>query len=184
MRTTLDRVLVIDVESTCWEGNPPDGEESEIIEIGWCILDARSRQRGESGSILVRPARSRISEFCTGLTTLNQEQVDTGISFEEACRMLRQEKDSRSVAWASFGNYDRKMFQRQCQSTAAPYPFGDTHINVKNLFALMHGLPKEIGMDGAMEMIGIPLEGTHHRGGDDAKNIAAILAMLLWKATV
>jgi len=28
-------------------------------------------------------------------------------------------------------------------------------------------------------MLGLPLEGTHHRGGDDAWNIAAILSALL-----
>jgi len=31
----------------------------------------------------------------------------------------------------------------------------------------------------ALEMLGLPLEGTHHRGGDDAWNIARLLAELL-----
>jgi len=34
----LDQVLVIDIEATCWEGPPPEGLESEIIEIGICPL--------------------------------------------------------------------------------------------------------------------------------------------------
>jgi inhibitor of KinA sporulation pathway (predicted exonuclease) len=33
----------------------------------------------------------------------------------------------------------------------------------------------------ALEMLGLPLEGTHHRGDDDAWNIAGILANLLAK---
>ena len=31
----------------------------------------------------------------------------------------------------------------------------------------------------ALELLNLPLEGTHHRGGDDAWNIAAILSRLL-----
>lgn len=33
----------------------------------------------------------------------------------------------------------------------------------------------------ALELLNIPLEGTHHRGGDDAWNIAGILAKLILK---
>ena len=39
MARKLDRILVVDVEATCWEGNPPPGQTSEIIEIGLCVLD-------------------------------------------------------------------------------------------------------------------------------------------------
>ncbi len=59
------------------------------------------------------------------------------------------------------------------------YPFGPTHLNVKNLFALRRRLDHEVGMDAALRTLGLPLEGTHHRGGDDAWNIAAILTHLL-----
>jgi len=34
-------------------------------------------------------------------------------------------------------------------------------------------------MSGALEMLNMPLEGTHHRGVDDAKNIAKILRWIL-----
>ena len=47
--------------------------------------------------------------------------------------------------------------------------------NVKELFYDLKGLKKKVGMNGALEILQIPLEGTHHRGVDDAKNIAKIL---------
>lgn len=53
------------------------------------------------------------------------------------------------------------------------------HINVKTLFALKNKLGHEQGMAGALAMLNIPLEGTHHRGVDDAKNIAKILNKIL-----
>ena len=36
MARKLDQILVVDVESNCWDGPPPDGQESEMIEIGVC----------------------------------------------------------------------------------------------------------------------------------------------------
>jgi 3'-5' exoribonuclease 1 len=47
------------------------------------------------------------------------------------------------------------------------------------LFALAHQLDHELGMDAALSRLGLPLHGTHHRAGDDALNIAAILSSLL-----
>ena len=179
MAIKLDQILVIDIEATCWEGSPPLGEENEIIEIGICTLDIVSGERLIKESILVKPERSKVSDFCTQLTTLTQAQVDKGISFAEACDILRKKYLSKDRVWASYGDYDRKQFEKNCQSHQVNYPFGPRHINVKTLFALMRALPSEVGMVTALEMMNLPLEGTHHRGGDDAWNIARILGMLL-----
>jgi len=50
---------------------------------------------------------------------------------------------------------------------------------VKALFALRHKLTRPVGMAQALKELGLPLEGTHHRGIDDARNIAHILHRLL-----
>lgn len=174
-------ILVVDVEATCWNGPTPPGQQNEIIEIGVCALDVATGERRERRSLLVKPERSRVSPFCTELTTLTEEQVDGGIPFREACALLQEEYRSGERVWASYGAYDRNQFVRQCESFAVAYPFSAYHINVKKLFAVAHRLPKQVGMAGALKRLGIPLEGTHHRGGDDAWNIALILARLLKK---
>ena len=179
MAKKLDHVIVVDVESTCWEDSPPAGEVSEIIEIGVCPLELTTGRRLAKRSILVRPKRSRVSEFCTRLTTLTPEQVDRGITFTEACEILRREYQTRERVWASFGDYDRTMFQKQCEATGVPYPFGPRHLNVKTLFAIGRGLPHEVGTAEALALTGVPFEGTHHRGDDDAWNIAGLLAALV-----
>lgn len=178
MAQRLDCIIVVDIEATCWE-NPAPEQESEIIEIGLCLLDVSTHQRQEKTSLLVKPERSSVSPFCTRLTTLTQQQVDTGMGFADACAVLRQSFRSHERVWASYGDYDRIQFQRQCEAHGVAYPFGRTHINVKNLLALSLNLPREIGLDQALARLGLPLEGTHHRGHDDAWNIAAILARLL-----
>jgi inhibitor of KinA sporulation pathway (predicted exonuclease) len=182
MAKKLDQVLVVDLEATCWPGEPPVGQESDIIEIGLCALDVASGERLERVSIVVSPEHSVVSAYCTALTTLTQEEVDQGISFAEACALLRDRYDSKDRLWASFGDYDRRMFESQCDSHGVEYPFGRGHINVKSLFAVVEGLHQELPLDEAMEWLGFPLEGHHHRGEDDAWNIARILGHLLLQA--
>ena len=65
MAKLLDKILVIDLESTCWEGPPPLGQVSEIIEVGLVVVDVATLTRGEKRSILVKPVKSQVSEFCT-----------------------------------------------------------------------------------------------------------------------
>ena len=90
MAKKLDHILVIDLEATCWDGPPPPGEVSEIIEIGVCPLELATGRRLGKRSLLIKPTRSRVSEFCTRLTTLTPEQVATGITCTEACEILRR----------------------------------------------------------------------------------------------
>ncbi|NNH75139.1 exonuclease domain-containing protein [Nocardia uniformis] len=167
---------VVDVEATCWEGPNPPGQPSEIIEIGLCVLDLRSLERVDKHNILVRPDRSTVSEFCTRLTTLTPEQVAGGIGFAEACALLRERFHADARPWASWGDYDRKQFERQCAATAVRYPFGSRHTNAKRAFSAARGTQRRYGMAEALRLTGIPLVGTHHRGVDDAWNIAALIA--------
>lgn len=180
MARKLDKIVVVDIEATCWEGEVPKGMESDIIEVGICLLDVHTGEIEDNRGILVKPERSQISSFCTELTTITPEMVEQeGVPFQEALRILRKEFQTQSRCWASFGAYDLKQFQRQCAAMGRGYPFGPSHINVKTTFALKKKLSHEQGMAGALKMLEIPLEGTHHRGIDDAKNIAKILRWIL-----
>lgn len=181
----FDMLLIVDIEATCWQGEAiPEGERSEIIEIGLCTWDIPTGQRLARRSILVRPEHSRVSAFCTSLTTLTQEQVEQGISFAQACTLLQEEYFSRERVWASYGDYDRSMFVKQCEQSHIPYPFGTRHINLKTLFALTQAHPWEVGMAKALTLLQLPLEGTHHRGDDDAWNIGALASKILRAGTI
>ncbi|WP_329607884.1 hypothetical protein [Nocardia seriolae] len=59
------------------------------------------------------------------------------------------------------------------------YPFGSRHTNAKLAFSTARETKRRYGMAGALRLAGLPLEGTHHRGGDDAWNIAALIADML-----
>jgi len=154
-----NKIIIIDLEATCWEGIPPKGEVSEIIEIGICLLDTLTGEISDNRGILVKPTHSKISPFCTQLTTITPELVAReGVSFEEALQILKKEYQAYQYTWASYGNYDR---------------------NMKELFQEVTQHPKRLGMHQALNYLKIPLVGTHHRGKDDAYNIAKIMYKLI-----
>ncbi|MDR3034749.1 MAG: exonuclease domain-containing protein [Kitasatospora sp.] len=169
---------VVDIEATCWDGQPPPGQVSEIIEVGLTVVDLGSLERVARHRILVRPRRSAVSAFCTELTGLTRSEVDTGLPFPDACRLLAAEHGAGERPWASWGDYDRKQFVRQCRATGTAYPFGHRHTNAKAAFTDARGLRKRPGMAQALELAGLPLEGRHHSGADDAWNIAALVLTL------
>jgi len=177
-RAGLDKIVVIDVETTCWEKRQKD-QLMEMIEIGICLVDIRSGEITDRQSILVKPVYSEVSDFCTKLTTLTQEVVETGIEFRQACLKLEDEYQTRKRVWASYGDFDTRQFERECRFQKVPYPFGSRHINIKTLFAIKHRLTEEIEIDKALDILGLELIGTHHRGVDDAYNAARILYTLI-----
>jgi inhibitor of KinA sporulation pathway (predicted exonuclease) len=171
-----DSILVIDLEATCWRGNPPEGMYNEIIEFGIATVDFKTKKILETDSIIVKPRFSEISAFCTELTTLTQSFIDEhGISFEEACEKLRTKYKSEKRIWASWGKYDLNQIEKDCALHKVKFPMGRDHYNLKPLFSFKHGLGTDLGVDTALKHLGLEFEGTHHRGGDDAKNIARIL---------
>lgn len=182
MSIRRDQIVIIDIEATCWEKSlAPPGEQSEIIEIGVCLLDAETWQLSGKCSLLVKPQRSTVSAFCTQLTTLTQEQVAVGMTFAQVCALLESDYLTPERAWASWGMNDRKMFRQQCESFGVRYPFSEQHVNLKSVFSKLFVKQrwKQVGMAQALVMAGLELEGTHHRGGDDAGNIARLLQYML-----
>lgn len=169
-------IIVIDLEATCWNGKIPQGQVNEIIEIGICVLDTTTGLITKKDGILIKPERSKVSPFCTELTTITQEMLnENGMSFNEACIKLREDYNAHHYTWASYGAYDQNMMKKQCKIRGVAYPLSQQHINVKTLFSEVKGLQRKVGMKGALGILNIPLEGIHHRGVDDAHNIAKIL---------
>ncbi len=61
-------------------------------------------------------------------------------------------------------------------------PFRGKHLNLKKQFSAQLGEATRYGMAGALRRVGLPLVGTHHRGIDDARNIARLLPWILGRA--
>lgn len=170
------KIMCIDVEATCWENNSK-GRISDIIEIGVQLVDIENKELdGEAQGILVFPTQSEISQFCTNLTTITPDMVETAMDFPDAIQFLTETLPVEKSIFASWGAYDKNTIDKQCRREGVRYPFF-THLNVKELFAAKYGYTG--GLAEMAEEVGLTFEGTHHRGIDDARMVARILLKLL-----
>lgn len=174
-------VLVVDLEATCDEGNRMPADQMEIIEIG-AVWATRGGRILDEFQAFVRPVlHPRLTDFCRQLTGIRQVDVDAAALFPEvAVKLARFAELHRAASlgapiWGSWGRYDARQFERDCARHAAPHPMpGFEHVNLKSGFARSRRI-KEVGMSRALQMAGLQLEGKHHRGLDDARNIARLL---------
>lgn len=181
-RNKLDKIIVVDLEATCWEGEIPPGMRSDIIEIGAVSLNVATGEIEQRASYLVRPASSTVSQFCTDLTGYTWNDLKGAQPFDSACKKLIRNFGSKNRVWASWGDYDRLHMERECRYYETPYPFGARHINAKTLFGLVHKLPRELGLKRALQYTGFDFMGTPHKGVDDAYNTARLLHAIMFKA--
>ena len=173
------RYIVVDLEATCWEGvRSPD---MEIIEIGAVALAGVDGPGDGAFGAFVRPVvQPRLSEFCTALTSIRQEDVDGADYFPAVLRRLRTWIGSKPFRLCSWGNYDLNQLRNDCRRHHLQLPptFERGHVNLKREFARVFRV-KRCGMARALEMAGLSLQGTHHRGIDDARNIARLATLIL-----
>ena len=183
MAKITNLVNVIDIEATCWDTEAENkANQSEIIEVGWAVVNVKEAEIVSKGSWLIKTERSTISLFCTKLTTITQEMVDSsGNTFGDILKKMHKDLATKERAWVSWGDYDRNHFDRCCKAAGERFPFGTRHLNLKSLFTMLYHLDTEPGMDAALKILGLNLKGVHHRGGDDAENIAEIYCSILRK---
>lgn len=182
MARKLDKIYIVDVEATCWQEKPPDGQISEIIQVGIVEFDLASASISSKVAYNIKPQYSQVSEFCTELTGITPEELEGEKNFSEFHNMMKKRfPHLESYTWASYGDYDRKQFKEMSDLYKRPYLFGRTHINIKNLFALKWRLRKEVGMSKALKILNKELVGQHHNALDDALNITEIFEACLSK---
>jgi len=171
-------VLVIDLEATCDEGDGLPTMDMEIIEIGavWATVEGSVLDTFQA---LVRPVvRPHLTPFCRQLTNIQQADVDGAELFPAVAARLAsfaQRHQAPGATWGSWGQFDFKQLARDCERHGVQNPLAAfEHVNLKRRFAKARKI-KEVGMARALQMVGLPLDGAHHRGLDDARNITKLL---------
>jgi len=182
MRFDASRWMVIDVESTCWERPEDKGaQESDIIEIGIAIVDLRKRELESTHQLYVQPVRSTVSTFCTNLTGITPEILQAQGQFPEVWpRVAELVRDHNTGTWASWGDYDRNMFENTVNWWNEDWLLPRTHMNLKQLEATMRGRDRGVGQKRSVQAAGLTWEGRNHCGRDDAQMAARVL-IALWE---
>jgi inhibitor of KinA sporulation pathway (predicted exonuclease) len=172
------RIVVVDVEATCWKQGV-FSRKKETIEIGGVLLlPHRAESKWPEFQTFVRPLRlPRLSSFCRELTGITQEEVDTAPSFPEALRrFLDWSQPLERVVLATWSHYDLWQLDLDLEAHGLPkltFPF----LDVKKLAARVVGSKsfEETVRELAPDVVAMP----RHRAIADARRTARILHRLL-----
>jgi len=173
-----DKIIVVDLETTCTNEHA-EQFQNEIIEIGLCVVDLKTLTAEKNLSLMIKPQRSEVTDFCTKLTGITPEDVKEGLLLPEACEILIAEYQTNQYVWGSWGDFDRLIVNRECKQYKAKFPFNRQHYNIKVAFGIANALDELIGLDKAVKLANQTFIGQHHRGVDDARTTAQILIRMI-----
>jgi 3'-5' exoribonuclease 1 len=175
-----NNLLIVDLEATCWEKNKRKTLEMETIEIGALKVNLNDINNVDEFDCFIRPVRNPIlSEFCTTLTSIKQENVDSAEIFPVVFpKFLEWVGDAEKISFCSWSKYDKWQFQQDCTYHKIKYPFTNNHFDIKALFTKTQN-GKRYGVGRALRLLGMKFEGTRHRGIDDTRNIWRIFKRMI-----
>lgn len=197
--------IIFDLEATC--GWPNEHRQSEIIEIGAVKVNEKLEIVDEFQAFVKPVINPELTDFCTTLTSITQADVDSARTFGDVitdfkiwCGLTNLKEEPYWLC--SWGFYDKRQLKQDCEHWGEDTSWLKNHVSIKHQHGNMlskdmfpkyialgfseakarqhcKGLKQRgVGMTTALEMLGIPQEGTHHRGIDDARNIAKIFVRI------
>jgi len=171
----------LDLEATCCDDDSFPTSEMELIEIGALMVCGESLQTVDEFNIFIKPVRHpQLTEFCTNLTSITQADVDSAPNFKQAIAEFKNWLyQFENYLFCSWGQYDLNQLKQDCGFHEESYPIAAPHLNLKMQFSKAQKVRKHQGMVGALRLAGLPLEGRHHRGIDDARSIAKLMPFVL-----
>ncbi|XP_071952476.1 ERI1 exoribonuclease 3-like [Antedon mediterranea] len=187
----FDYFLVLDFEATC--DNETRMYPQEIIELPVLKVNGKTFETEAEFHTYVQPTSNRqLTQFCTELTGITQSMVDGKPTFQESLKMLNDwmvQQDllsgNNSFIFVTCGDWDfRKQLTHQCEYTGVQFPhYCKQWVNIKKAFARATGTYCK-GMPGMLDKLHLTLDGRHHSGIDDSRNIAKILKEIAKKGFV
>lgn len=171
-------LVVFDLEATCWDaGTVP--ERQETIEIGAVRLGPDLEAVSEFQRFIRPQSEPTLSDFCLRLTGIRQSEVDAAESFPAVLASFDEWGGPGPIRYASWSNYDLRQLRADCRRHKLPLPPPmESHLDLRARFAEVHKVEPPT-MKRALELLGLPLDGSHHRGLDDARNTARLARAVL-----
>uniref|UniRef100_A0A8B9M340 ERI1 exoribonuclease 2 n=1 Tax=Accipiter nisus TaxID=211598 RepID=A0A8B9M340_9AVES len=193
-------LLVVDFEATCWRDAGRRGPE--IIEFPAVLLNTSTGEIESEFHTYVQPQEHPIlSEFCTELTGITQNQVDGGVplnvclsQFLKWIQKIQKEKkiifstdllsnstsEAKACTFVTWTDWDLGVcLQYECKRKQLRKPdIFNSWIDLKATYrAFYNRKPK--GLNGALQDLGIAFAGREHSGLDDSRNTARLAWRLI-----
>lgn len=166
--------IIFDLEATCWDQH--EKKNNETIEIGAVLVNGNKEITSEFEQFIKPVKYPKLSEFCINLTSIKQSNVDKAPYFGEAIDRFKKwfQHDDEDYVLCSWGFYDKRQFESDCKIHGLDTDWIEKHVSLKHQYGKIKNLKRPIGMKNALVNEKMNLDGTHHRGIDDARNIAKI----------
>ncbi|KAM6320268.1 ERI1 exoribonuclease 2 [Podargus strigoides] len=193
-------LIVVDLEATCWRDRgrrPP-----EIIEFPAVLLNTSTGEIESEFHTYVQPQEHPVlSEFCTELTGITQNQVEEGVplniclsQFLKWIQKIQKEKkiifssgipshstsEAKPCTFLTWTDWDLGVcLQYECKRKQLRKPdILNSWIDLKATYrAFYNRKPK--GLSGALQDLGIAFAGREHSGLDDSRNTACLAWRLI-----
>ncbi|KAM4026301.1 ERI1 exoribonuclease 2 [Anomaloglossus baeobatrachus] len=191
----FDYLIVIDFESTCWKDIKHYGQE--IIEFPAVLLNTSHGEIESEFHTYVQPQEHPVlSDFCTELTGIKQQQVDDGVplkiclsQFSTWIQKLQKEKhiifpsvsptpttsEQKMCGFVTWSDWDLGVcLLYECRRKQLRKPdLLNSWIDLRLTYKLFYNRrPK--GLNGALQDVGIEFSGREHSGLDDSRNTARL----------
>ncbi|NWZ18587.1 ERI2 exoribonuclease, partial [Asarcornis scutulata] len=188
-------LVVVDLEATCWRGERR--HSPEIIEFPAVLLNTATGEIEAEFHTYVQPQEHPVlSEFCTELTGITQNQVDEGVplniclsQFLKWIQKIQQEKkivfssdtpsnsisEAKPCTFVTWTDWDLGVcLQYECKRKQLRKPdILNSWIDLKATYkAFYNRKPK--GLNGALQDLGLTFAGREHSGLDDSRNTARL----------
>ncbi|KAJ3277787.1 ERI1 exoribonuclease 3 [Borealophlyctis nickersoniae] len=184
----IQYLCVLDFEATCDSRRPFTPQE--IIEFPVVVMDATEPDLpivAEFHSYVKPLVHPTLTAFCTQLTGIEQSTVDAAPTFPQVYTAFLDfistyNLTSSNALIITCGDWDLKtMLPSQLVTTPIPAPVTPlltSWANIKEPFkAKYRGMT--YGMKSMLNTLGLELEGRHHSGIDDSRNIAKIVRCMV-----
>jgi len=183
---SFDYLVVLDFEAQCIENQTLDCQE--IVEFPSVIVDIKNKKIVDIFQYYIKPViHPKLYPFCTQLTGITQEQVDKGILLENALDELDKFLVKHNILTSNWtfvtcGHWDlQNCLRKECIfKNIEVKDYMRSWINIKENYPLPADYKgRKPDMVEMLQLSKLELDGRHHSGIDDTKNIAKIVLYLL-----
>ncbi len=158
----------------------------EIIEFPIVVIDTEKMEimKDKIFHSYVKPTVKQLTPFITELTHITKDMIkdqpDILEVLKNAEEFVKSNFKEDEYCFVTCGDFDFRCLARE--AFYKKFQYSDVfkkYINIKDVFNCFTGVKQKTGMKSMLEHFKLPLDGHHHSGIDDSKNIAKIMLSML-----
>lgn len=153
----------------------------ETIEIGACALDNYGTVTSSFSKLIKPIVHPRMSHFCQNLTGIDQQELYRAKTFRRVIRDFQEwiGVDYEDYLLASWGMFDQEQLLADCHLHKVDGYWLEHHIDLREQYRQIRGLPKKRGLKAAVKHEGFTWEGNQHEALVDAENTVKVFQALI-----